>query len=199
MESCVPFNEGRNAQRGLSPDWGSEIESNPTGGSKMSEEINEVSNNVRHRFFRNSAIAIAIIGAATLGESGLAEAQSSQQNFSNTSFGPIKQIDAGLLNVGYVEAGPANGTPVILLHGWPYDIYSFADVTPLLASAGYHVIVPYLRGYGTTRFLSGGTMRNAQQSAVALDIIALMDALKIDKAIIAGFDWGARTADVMAP
>jgi pimeloyl-ACP methyl ester carboxylesterase len=116
----------------------------------------------------------------------------------NTSFGPLKQIDAGLLNIGYAEAGPADGPAVILLHGWPYDIYSFVDVTPVLAAAGYHVIVPYLRGYGTTSFLSSATMRNAQQSAVGLDIIALMDALKIQKATIAGFDWGARTADVMA-
>jgi len=116
----------------------------------------------------------------------------------NSSFGPLKQIDAGLLNVGYAEAGPADGPPVILLHGWPYDIYSFVDVAPLLASKGYRVIIPYLRGYGTTSFLSSATVRNAQQSAVGLDIIALMDALKIQKAIIGGFDWGARTADVMA-
>src|ERR1700723_3481502 len=116
----------------------------------------------------------------------------------NTSFGPLKQIDAGLLNVGYAEAGPANGPAVILLQGWPYDIYSYVDVAPLLASAGYRVIVPYLRGFGTTRFLSSETFRNGQQSAVALDIIALMDALKIDKAILAGFDWGGRTADIMA-
>ena len=116
----------------------------------------------------------------------------------NASFGPLKQIDAGLLNVGYAEAGPANGPPVILLHGWPYDIYSFVDVAPLLASAGYRVIVPYLRGYGTTRFLSSDTFRNGQPSVVALDIIALMDALKIKKAILAGFDWGARTADDIA-
>ena len=116
----------------------------------------------------------------------------------NTSFGPLKQIDAGLLNIGYAEAGPATGTAVILLHGWPYDIYSFVDVTPLLASAGYRVIVPYLRGYGSTRFLSSETIRNGQQSVVAVDIIALMDALRIQKAIVAGFDWGARTADIMA-
>src|ERR1700723_4735781 len=116
----------------------------------------------------------------------------------NASFGPLKQIDAGLLNIGYAEAGPANGSPVILLQGWPYDIYSYVDVAPLLASSGYRVIVPYLRGYGTTRFLSRETFRNAQQSAVGLDIIALMDALKIQKATVAGFDWGARTADVMA-
>ncbi len=116
----------------------------------------------------------------------------------NASFGTLKQVDAGLLNVGYAEAGPADGPAVILLHGWPYDIHSFVDVAPLLAAKGYRVIVPYLRGYGTTRFLSGDTVRNAQQSAVALDIIALMDALKIQKAIVGGFDWGARTADVMA-
>ena len=116
----------------------------------------------------------------------------------HTSFDSLKQIDAGLLNVGYAEAGPANGSAVILLHGWPYDIYSYVDVAPLLASAGYRVIVPYLRGYGSTRFLLSDTFRNGQQSVVALDIVALMDALKIQKAVIAGFDWGARTADIMA-
>ena len=116
----------------------------------------------------------------------------------NTSFATLKQIDAGLLNVGYAEAGPANGPAVILLHGWPYDIHSYVDVAPLLASAGYRVIVPYVRGYGTTRFLSSATVRNGQQSVVAVDIIALMDALKIEKAILAGFDWGARTADIIA-
>ena len=116
----------------------------------------------------------------------------------HTSFAAMKQIDAGLLNVGYAEDGPADGPAVILLHGWPYDIYSFVDVAPLLAAKGYRVIVPFLRGYGTTRFLSSETMRNAQQSAVGMDIIALMDALKIQTAIIGGFDWGARTADVMA-
>ena len=110
----------------------------------------------------------------------------------------MKQIEAGLLNVGYAEAGPADGPPVILLHGWPYDIYSFVDVAPLLASAGYRVIVPYLRGYGSTRFLSGATSRNGQQSVVAVDVIALMDALKLEKATIGGFDWGARTADIVA-
>jgi pimeloyl-ACP methyl ester carboxylesterase len=116
----------------------------------------------------------------------------------NTSFAALKQIDAGVLNIGYAEAGPASGPPVILLHGWPYDIYSFVDVAPLLASAGYKVVVPYLRGYGTTRFLSNDTFRNAQQAAVALDIIALMDALKIQKAVIGAFDWGARTANIIA-
>jgi alpha/beta hydrolase fold len=116
----------------------------------------------------------------------------------NTSFAALKQIEAGVLNVGYAEDGPANGLVVILLHGWPYDIYSYVDVAPLLASAGYRVIVPYLRGYGTTGFLSSGTIRNGQQSVVAVDLIALMDALKIDRAILGGFDWGARTANVIA-
>src|SRR5205085_361158 len=116
----------------------------------------------------------------------------------NTSFGPIKQIDAGVLNVGYAEAGPADGAAVILLHGWPYDIYSFVDVAPMLASAGYRVIVPYLRGYGGTRFLSNDTVRNGQPSAIATDTIALMDALKIEKAILAGFDWGARTVNIVS-
>src|SRR2546421_9852565 len=99
---------------------------------------------------------------------------------------------------GSAKAAPANGPPVILLHGWPYDIYSFVDVAPLLASAGYRVIVPYLRGYGTTRFLSPETARSGQPSAVAADIVALMDALKIEKATLAGFDWGARTANIIA-
>ena len=116
----------------------------------------------------------------------------------STTFGTIKQIDAGVLNVGYAEVGSANDPAVILLHGWPYDIYSFVDVAPLLASAGYRVIAPYLRGFGTTRFLSSDMFRNGQQSAIAVDIIALMDALKIEKAILAGFDWGARTADIVA-
>jgi pimeloyl-ACP methyl ester carboxylesterase len=107
--------------------------------------------------------------------------------------GTLKQADAGVLNVGYAEAGPANGRPVILLHGWPYDIHSFVDVVPLLASSGYRVIVPYLRRYGTTSFLSSDIFRNGQQSALALDVVALMNALGIDKAVIAGFDWGART------
>src|SRR6267154_3891198 len=116
----------------------------------------------------------------------------------NTSFGPLKQIDAGVLNVGYAEAGPTNGPAVMLLHGWPYDIHSYVDVAPRLAQAGYRVIVPYLRGSGTTRFLSSTTPRNGQQSVVAVDIIALMDALKIGRAILGGFDWGARTADIIA-
>ncbi len=116
----------------------------------------------------------------------------------HTSFSALKQVDAGVLNVGYAEAGPADGPAVILLHGWPYDIYSFVDVAPFLASAGYRVIVPYLRGYGSTNFLSSATVRNGQQSVVAVDAIGLMDALKIPKAIVAGYDWGARTADIVA-
>lgn len=152
------------------------------------------------------AMASASAGAALLAQRPLfadpvgdaPAAANATANPKNTSFGPLKQIDAGLLNVGYAEAGPASGPAVILLQGWPYDIYSYVDVAPLLASAGYRVIVPYLRGFGTTRFLSSETFRNGQQSVVAIDIIALMDALKIDKAILAGFDWGGRTADIMA-
>ncbi|MBC7935759.1 MAG: alpha/beta hydrolase [Rhizobacter sp.] len=116
----------------------------------------------------------------------------------NISLGPPRQVNAGVLNIGYVEAGPANGTAVILLHGWPYDIHSYVDVAPMLAAKGYRVIIPYLRGYGTTSFLSAETFRNGQQSAIAADIVALMDTLKIANAIIGGFDWGARTADVIA-
>jgi pimeloyl-ACP methyl ester carboxylesterase len=116
----------------------------------------------------------------------------------NASFGPLQQVEAGVLEVGYAEAGPAGGPAVLLLHGWPYDIHSYVEVTPLLAAAGYRVVVPHLRGYGTTRFLSGETFRNGQQSALAVDTIALMDALGIEQAIIAGFDWGARTANVVA-
>src|ERR1700693_2763077 len=158
----------------------------------------------RRRFLGTAAMTVA---AAELGLIGSAEAQSGKVNpanmppikpGTNTSFGPLKQIDAELLNIGYAEAGPANGRAVVLLHGWPYDIHSYVDVASLLASAGYRVIVPYLRGYGTTRFLSSETFRNGQQSVVALDMIALMDALEIQKAIIGGFDWGARTVNIMA-
>jgi len=156
----------------------------------------------RRRFLRNAAVTIA---AAEFGTIASADAQSRTKEDvpptkpgTNTSFGPLKQIDAGLLNVGYAEAGRGNGPPVILLHGWPYDIHSYIDVAPLLASAGYRVIVPHLRGYGATRFLSDATFRNGQPSVVALDIVHLMDALGIDKAVIAGFDWGARTANVIS-
>ncbi len=157
----------------------------------------------RRRFLAAGAMTLA---AAQLGMVGLAAAQSSKAKPSmpaikpgtHTSLGPLKQIDAGLLNVGFAEAGPVGGPAVILLHGWPYDIHSYVDVAPALAAAGYRVLVPYLRGYGTTRFLSDGTFRNGQPSALALDAVALMDALKIEKAILAGFDWGARTADIIA-
>ena len=116
----------------------------------------------------------------------------------DSSSAALRQVDAGLLSVGYAEAGPADGPAVILLHGWPYDIHSYAAVTPSLAAAGFRVIVPYLRGYGPTRFLSGTTFRNGQQSALGVDAVALMDALGIGHAIIGGFDWGARTANVVA-
>src|SRR6476469_6165272 len=116
----------------------------------------------------------------------------------HASFASLKQIDAGALNVGYAEDGPADGAPVILLHGWPYDIHSYVDVAPLLAAKGYRVLVPYLRGYGSTQFLSADTVRNGQQAALAQDIVAFMDALKIQRAVMGGFDWGARTADILA-
>ena len=116
----------------------------------------------------------------------------------STSFGVLKQVEAGLLSVGYTEAGPADGRAVLLLHGWPYDIHSYAEVTPVLAAAGYRVIVPFARGYGTTRFRSDGTVRNGQQAVLAVDVIALMDALGIDRAILGGFDWGGRSADIVA-
>ena len=116
----------------------------------------------------------------------------------NTSFGALKQIEAGVLNIGYAEMGPIGGLPVILLHGWPYDIHTYVDVAPILAAKGYRVIVPYLRGYGATRFLSHDAKRNGQQSALAADTIALMDALGIEKVTIAGCDWGARTANIVA-
>jgi pimeloyl-ACP methyl ester carboxylesterase len=161
-------------------------------------------NRDRRRFFGAAAVTIA---AAQLGMAGSASAQASKTGQAqlppikpgtNTSFAPLKQIDAGVLNVAYAEAGPPDGPPVILLHGWPYDIYSFVDVAPLLASAGYRVIVPYLRGYGATRFLSNDTLRNGQPSAIAVDTIALMDALMIEKAILAGFDWEARTVNIVS-
>jgi pimeloyl-ACP methyl ester carboxylesterase len=146
-----------------------------------------------------SAVATLLAGLGRFTSSGNAKASDllTTSSRTNTSFGPIKQIDSGLLNVGYAESGPANGPPVILLHGWPYDIYSFVDVAPLLAARGYRVIVPYLRGYGSTRFLSSETFRNGQPAAIASDIIAMMDALKIEKAVLAGFDWGARTANII--
>jgi pimeloyl-ACP methyl ester carboxylesterase len=161
-------------------------------------------NHHRRHFFGAAAAALA---AVQLGTIGSARAQSGKVKSTgvpairpgtNTSFASLKQIDAGALNVGYAEAGPSDGPAVILLHGWPYDIHSYLDVAPLLASAGYRVIVPYVRGCGTTHFLSNATVRNGQQAAVAVDTIAMMDALKIEKAIFAGYDWGGRTADIIA-
>jgi pimeloyl-ACP methyl ester carboxylesterase len=151
----------------------------------------------RRQFMGAAAMTVAATQLRASRNAG-ATSRRIKSPLSGTSLGPVKQVQAGLLNVGYVEAGPVNGTPVVLLHGWPYDINAFVDVAPLLASKGFRVIVPYLRGYGSTRFLSNDTLRNGQPSAVALDTIALMDALKIDKAIVAGFDWGARTANIIA-
>jgi len=153
----------------------------------------------RRRFMGTAASTIA---AAQLGMFSSAAEAKEETTTNNSappaSFGPLKQIEAGLLNIGYAETGPANGRPVILLHGWPYDIYSFVDVAPLLAAKGYRVIVPYMRGFGTTRFLSSNTVRNSQPSALAADTLALMDALKIDKAVIGAFDLGARSANIIA-
>ena len=160
----------------------------------------------RHRRFLFGAAATTV-AAAQLGMTGLAAAQTDgtkgarlplAKAGTNTSFETIQQIDAGVLSVGYAEAGPTNGPAVLLLHGWPYDIHTYVDVAPLLASAGYRVIVPYLRGYGPTRFLSDETVQNGQQSALAADTVALMDVLGIQRAIVAGCDWGARTACIVA-
>src|SRR4051812_21874421 len=168
---------------------------------KMVDEID------RHRRRFLSTAATVAATTTQLGTIGFAAAQSGSARLwggtasgpgANTSLAPLKQIDAGVLNIGYAEAGPADGLAVLLLHGWPYDIHSYVDVAPLLASAGYRSIIPYLRGYGTTRFLSSETVRNGQQAALAVDIIALMDALKVEKAVLAGYDWGARTADIVA-
>jgi pimeloyl-ACP methyl ester carboxylesterase len=156
----------------------------------------------RRRFFGIAAMTVA---AVELGATRLANARTPATATSapsmtgaHTSFGSLKQIDAGVLNIGYAEAGPADGPAILLLHGWPYDIYSYVDVAPILASAGYRVLIPYLRGYGTTRFLSNDTPRNGQQAALASDMIAFLDALQIKQAVVAGYDWGARTADIMA-
>ncbi len=166
--------------------------------------MKETINYDRRRFLGSAALSFA---AANLGIIGSANAHSANADRagagaisakSNSAFGTLKQIDAGSLNVGYAEAGPPNGKPVILLHGWPYDIHTYVDVAPLLAAKGYRVIIPYLRGYGTTRFLKADTLRNGQPSAIANDIVSLMDALKINNAIIGGCDWGARTANIMA-
>ncbi|AIO68638.1 alpha/beta fold hydrolase [Burkholderia oklahomensis] len=172
-----------------------------------------MSNSVNVRRRRLIGTTLAGIGLMDVGLGSLARAQSAQRAPSTkratsgtsatsaanaASFDTIRQIDAGTLNVGYAEAGPKDGPVVFLLHGWPYDIHSFVEVAPLLASAGYRVVVPYLRGYGSTRFLSADTPRNGQQAVIAADVVALMDALKIDQAVFGGFDWGARTAAVVA-
>jgi pimeloyl-ACP methyl ester carboxylesterase len=157
----------------------------------------------RRHFLGAAAVTLAaaelgIVSPASAQSGANTPAASTSKPGTHTSLGPLKQIDAGVLSIGYAEAGPANGPPVILLHGWPYDIYSFVDVAPLLAAAGYRALVPYVRGYGTTHFRSTDTFRNGQPTAVALDTVAFMDALKIQKATLAGFDWGARTADIIA-
>lgn len=154
----------------------------------MTERINPS----RRAFLGASALGL---GAITLSATVRADADPAR---APASFGRLRQIDAGLLNVGYADLGRADGRAVVLLHGWPYDIHSFIDVAPLLTAAGYRVIIPHLRGHGSTRFLAADTLRNGQQSAVALDILALLDALKIQKAVVAGFDWGARTAAILA-
>ena len=161
--------------------------------------MSDVINSSRRSFLGKAILAVA---AAELAMTGSAGAQTTKvrpiKPGTNTSFGSLKQVDAGVLSVADAAAGPAAGPVVILLHGWPYDIYTYVDVAPLLASAGYRVLVPYLRGYGATRFLASETFRNGQPSSVAVDIVAFMDALKIDKATIAGCDWGARTANIIA-
>ncbi|HEX7945140.1 MAG TPA: alpha/beta hydrolase [Phenylobacterium sp.] len=144
-----------------------------------------------------------MVGAAALSAAGVEFAAATGANAqprasAPAAFGPLRQVDAGLLNVAYAENGPAGGPVVILLHGWPYDIHTYAEVAPRLAARGYRVITPYLRGYGATRFLAADTMRNGQPAALALDVIALMDALKIERAVLGGCDWGARTADIVA-
>jgi pimeloyl-ACP methyl ester carboxylesterase len=151
----------------------------------------------RRRFFGNLVAAAA---AAAFARSAMAQPYSSQPAKAGfvSSFGALKQIDAGVLNVGYADLGPSDGAPVLLLHGWPYDIHSYGEVAPLLAATGYRVLVPYLRGYGSTRFRSADTFRSGQPSAVAADIVAFLDALAIPRATIGGFDWGARTANIIA-
>jgi pimeloyl-ACP methyl ester carboxylesterase len=154
----------------------------------------------RRRLFGTMAATLACTGVEML---GTAQAQSGGASAAAPSvvgngFGTIRQVNAGVLSIGYAEAGRPDGQPVILLHGWPYDIHSYAEAAPLLAARGYRVIVPYLRGYGSTRFLSAGTPRNGQQAVLAADVIALMDALKIGRAVVAGYDWGARTANIVA-
>ncbi len=166
----------------------------------MPEELNHH----RRRFIGTAAMTIVATQFSTIGARRVRADQTGSAALPlakpgvKTSFGSLKQINAGVLNVGYAEAGPADGPTVMLLHGWPYDIHTYVDVAPILAAKGYRVLIPFLRGYGTTRFLSNETFRNGQPSAIAVDTIALMDALKIEKAILAGCDWGARTANIVA-
>ena len=166
--------------------------------------INSGPNQARRRFLSTGALTLAVaqlglIVPAPAQSTGASSVRPAAPNRgANTSFGQLRQIEAGALNVSYAEAGPADGPPVILLHGWPYDIHTYVDVAPLLAASGFRAIVPSLRGYGGTRFLSSETLRNGQQAVLAVDTIALMDALRIEKAILAGCDWGARTANVVA-
>ena len=160
--------------------------------------MSEHANTTRRSFLTATTLGLGSIAALAGVETARAEHATAPGASAPASFGALRQIDAGLLSVGYADLGPADGRVVVLLHGWPYDIHSFVEVAPLLVTAGYRVIVPHLRGHGSTRFLSADTLRNGQQSAVALDILALMDALKIRKAVFAGFDWGARTAAIIA-
>jgi pimeloyl-ACP methyl ester carboxylesterase len=168
--------------------------------SKLTSEFDKD----RRRFLGAAVLAAGAAGAGRLGVTAASGAGAGAASAGHgraaaaRSFGPLQQIEAGVLNVGYAEAGPADGEPVILMHGFPYDIHSYAEVAPLLATAGYRVIVPYFRGYGTTTFRSAGTPRNVDQAAFALDTLALMDALRVERAILAGYDWGSRTGDIIA-
>jgi pimeloyl-ACP methyl ester carboxylesterase len=166
----------------------------------MSDQINQ-----RRRLFLGAATVglaatqLAKVSSATAQSAMQRQAPAARPGYgSHTSFGTLKRVSAGVLDIAYAELGPADGKPVLLLHGWPYDIHTYVDVAPILAASGYRVIVPHVRGYGATKFLAGDTMRNGQQAAVAADAIALLDALKIQKAIVGGCDWGARTVNIMA-
>ena len=156
----------------------------------------------RRRFLGQAAVSVSAMGLGLGANAQAARGRDTAAGAIATPiaapFGPVRQVDAGDLSIGYVELGPASGPPVLLLHGWPYDIHSYAEVAPLLAAQGHRVIVPFLRGHGTTRFLSSDTARNGQPAALALDTIALMDALRIDQAVIGGYDWGGRSADIVA-
>lgn len=173
----------------------------PSTPIEMERTMSPAFNHQRRRFFGIAAMTVA---AAEFGMTAIANARSPAASLAavraggNTSFAALKQIKAGVLDIGYAEAGPVDGPVVLLVHGWPYDIRSYVDVAPILADAGYRVIIPYLRGHGTTRFLSDETPRNGQQAALAADMIAFMDALGVEKAILGGYDWGARTVNIMA-